>query len=685
DLSHQRFRSLELIVDASPKGKLDVWSPIGYAGRVAAALPLQRLSALAVSTVSAQIKMEEGQKIVDKFAETAAEGKQAKLKKMHLGTIKTRMVEDGKAWLWDPATGEACWDCLTPRHQSHLRLILAPDEGSTLWAAFTFLASQNFKVNFVRDELHKLQNHYLRLFQCNKAAKRASAEMLYMTVTGTWALSEWLMKAKRGPWDTCKIGASWKQAADRYLQVAHSGDLLQELFASSILAECLGVELTGRGMAGMQTPKALTLLKTFAKFLRKQAGFKKYYSATLLVVLWGCLEEGINPFADMGVAATGNDGQKYSRIMDSCIRALIDEEAHKLFESLQFFTEPWCEMCLWLEGLGPQGMACLTTEPDLDVDLQVVKRRCRVQQDLLRDHLDICLVTLYELGSYQLYLRAAPASSACLLLTESTKVPDLEAVQATVLQALEFEWATVLSMEQNKVTADLLHKLCPHVLWQVYRETLVGLETDGFKLSQTVRDLVMGWFPRLSFSANIEDQFAAMQDNVRRGSKGGSAGITNLSTVGVKALYAKMLDGDGQATSVRLQDNDWEGTTVRGQDVHLDSILSGASGTSAHQHNKGTLNYMRAFVEARKLLGVDCENTFLTYCNSIIRCIFGGRCNQLPIEKQWLLIDAFSILKRNNEIESGRNYRLIVNLFQQIATERHSCRAPDDEVWSGSG
>ena len=54
-----------------------------------------------------------------------------------------------------------------------------------------------------------------------------------------------------------------------------------------------------------------------------------------------------------------------------------------------------------------------------------------------------------------------------------------------------------------------------------------------------------------------------MQDNVRRGSKGGAAGITNLSTVGVKALYAKMLDGDGQATSVKLQDTDWEGTTVR--------------------------------------------------------------------------------------------------------------------------
>ena len=75
-----------------PRIQSKVWSPIGYAGRVAAALPLQRLSALAVSTVSVQTKMEEGQKIVDKFAETAAEGKQAKLKKMHLGSIKIRFL-----------------------------------------------------------------------------------------------------------------------------------------------------------------------------------------------------------------------------------------------------------------------------------------------------------------------------------------------------------------------------------------------------------------------------------------------------------------------------------------------------------------------------------------------------------------------------------------------------------------
>ncbi|CAE6956521.1 unnamed protein product [Symbiodinium sp. CCMP2592] len=606
DLNQQTFRSLELIVDASPKGKLDVWSPIGFAGRVAAALPLQRLSALAISTASVQTKMQEGQKIIDKFAETGEN--QAKLKKMHLGSTKTRpkaissirqkklsareqmracmhvlsvldlellvgdsflrpldaqkgekrMVEDGKAWLWDPSTGEAAWDCLTPRHQSNLRLVLAPDEGSTLWSAFTFLASQSFKVNFVRDELstHKLQNHYLRTLQCNKAVKR------------TWRLSEWLMKAKKGPW-------------------AHSEDLLQELFASSILAEN-GWDPNAEGTHAFENVCSI----------------------------------GINPFADMGVAATGDDGQQYNRIMDCCVRALVDEEAHKLFESLQFFTE----------GLGPQGMASMAMMSDLDVhglatrspaclskELRVAKRRCSVQQDLLRDHLDLCLVTLYELGSYQLYLTAAPASSACLLLEESTEVSDLEAVQSKVLQALKFEWATVLSMEASKNTADLLHKLCPHVKWQVYRETLVGLESDGFHLTQTVRDLVMAWFPRLSFSANVEEQFSCMQDSVKRGSKGGTAGITNLSTVGVKALYSKMLDGPGQAASVKLQDCDWEGTTVRAlkqklfqpetftgsQDLHLDTILSSASGTSAHQHNKGTLNYMKAFLEALKLREIE--------------------------------------------------------------------------------
>ncbi|OLP72915.1 hypothetical protein AK812_SmicGene48034 [Symbiodinium microadriaticum] len=196
--------------------------------------------------------------------------------------------------------------------------------------------------------------------------------------------------------------------------------------------------------------------------------------------------------------------------------------------------------------------------------LRVVMRRNPVEQDLLRDHLDACLVTLYELGSYQLYLTSAPASSAGLLLTESARVPSLNDVQSQILQTLELEWATVLSMESRTSSAELLHKLCPHVLWQVYRETLVGLEAEQFKLTQAVRDLVVAYYPRLSFSANVEEQFASMQDAVRRGSKGGTAGITNLSTVGIKALYSKLLDGPDQATSVKLQDSDWEGTTVRG-------------------------------------------------------------------------------------------------------------------------
>ncbi|CAE7029006.1 unnamed protein product [Symbiodinium sp. KB8] len=178
-----------------PTTESEVWSPIVFAGRVAAALPLQRLSALAASTVSVETKVQEGQKIMDKFAETAAEGKQASLRKMpkmiskirqkklsareqmracmHVLSVldlellvgtqvlrpldtarnEKRIMEDGKAWLWDPNTGEATWDHLTPMHKSNLRLILAPDEGSTLWAAFTFLANRNFKVNFVRDEL----------------------------------------------------------------------------------------------------------------------------------------------------------------------------------------------------------------------------------------------------------------------------------------------------------------------------------------------------------------------------------------------------------------------------------------------------------------------------------------------------------------------------------------------------
>ena len=37
---------------------------------------------------------------------------------------------------------------------------------------------------------------------------------------GVYSLTGWLMKAKKSPWETSGIGQSWKQAGERYLEIA---------------------------------------------------------------------------------------------------------------------------------------------------------------------------------------------------------------------------------------------------------------------------------------------------------------------------------------------------------------------------------------------------------------------------------------------------------------------------------
>ena len=196
-------------------------------------------------------------------------------------------------------------------------------------------------------------------------------------------------------------------------------------------------------------------------------------------------------------------------------------------------------------------------------DLHITYRRVCVHQDLLRDHLDLALSCIQELWSYACYLQSTPGCSATLLLTTST-MPNLEKIQAGVVKRILDDWSTVLHMESSAASSKLLHQMCPHVRWQVYREVCVVLEQSGGQLNEHVRQVVMAWFPRLSFSANVEDQFASLEDSVKRGNKSQMSSIANLSACAVRSLYHRMLDGEKQARSVKLGDNDWEGCSVRG-------------------------------------------------------------------------------------------------------------------------
>ena len=201
-------------------------------------------------------------------------------------------------------------------------------------------------------------------------------------------------------------------------------------------------------------------------------------------------------------------------------------------------------------------------------ELRINARRISVHQDLLRDHLDLALSCIQEMWSYMCYLQSTPGVCASLLLTASS-LPNVEKIQREAVRRIESDWATVLAMEASASSAKLLHQLCPQSLWQVFREVCCALEESSGQVSHVVRQVVQAWFPLLSFSANIEDQFASLEDSVKRGNKSQMSSIANLSTVAVRSLYHGMLDGEHQASSVKLTDGDFQGCSIRGLKAKL--------------------------------------------------------------------------------------------------------------------
>ena len=80
---------------------------------------------------------------------------------------------------------------------------------------------------------HKLQNHYLKVLGNTATMKRATAATVLATSSwpqkilcclsphpGAKMLTAWVMKAKRSPWQTSKVGQTWSAAGQRYLEVA---------------------------------------------------------------------------------------------------------------------------------------------------------------------------------------------------------------------------------------------------------------------------------------------------------------------------------------------------------------------------------------------------------------------------------------------------------------------------------
>ncbi|CAE7245477.1 hemA [Symbiodinium sp. CCMP2592] len=191
ELDSQRFRSLNMISDASPKARMDVWLPLLTVDKTMVPWVLQRLSDLLPSTVSTETKMEEAQKLADQAARTdAKQGAASKvpktISKIRQQRLSTRehlravlhcmelleceleppkqtlmgarpkehlIVEkyDGCSFRCNTQSGESEWLRVD---KELLRLVLQGDQGGPLYSAYQYAAAKGFPVCFIRDESH---------------------------------------------------------------------------------------------------------------------------------------------------------------------------------------------------------------------------------------------------------------------------------------------------------------------------------------------------------------------------------------------------------------------------------------------------------------------------------------------------------------------------------------------------
>ena len=90
-----------------------------------------------------------------------------------------------------------------------------------------------------------------------------------------FTLSSWLMKSRRCPWSTAKVGNSWCEAGERYLRVVPRSQELTEHACVTILSECgCGCTATlaavGRAEARDEAQPDDVLMQVFSEAILKE-------------------------------------------------------------------------------------------------------------------------------------------------------------------------------------------------------------------------------------------------------------------------------------------------------------------------------------------------------------------------------------------------------------------------------
>ena len=123
-------------------------------------------------------------------------------------------------------------------------------------------------------------------------------------------------------------------------------------------------------------------------------------------------------------------------------------------------------------------------------------RRNDVKQEIFVEHLHATAACISEMENYRCTLGSSPNSVAAFL----AQTPDIafKAAHSRLLDDLRREWQMVIRLEAKACTQKLLADLCPHTLWQPYRELFSTLEMAAFQLSEDFLGLVQAYFPLLT-------------------------------------------------------------------------------------------------------------------------------------------------------------------------------------------
>ena len=167
--------------------------------------------------------------------------------------------------------------------------------------------------------------------------------------------------------------------------------------------------------------------------------------------------------------------------------------------------------------------------------LHVRSSRSVGEECLINDFLLTALACLDELCMYGLYLQSCPSKAAALIAHVEQGSRE-ERTQSQIMSDMRQEWKWILQMEESSQMNAILRKWCPFLAHYQVREIHSVLMEEKWSFSERSKQLLLSWFPKYSFSSNIEDLFNSLEDGLRRGVKNNKTSLSNMQCIAIRSL-----------------------------------------------------------------------------------------------------------------------------------------------------